>query len=426
MGLVVLWAGLGCAASAPPPGGPKSAATAPAPAPAAAPPPAGAPAPGGTIIRGSLEQLFGRESSGLTPRPLEFSDGKFTAEVESSAAPTAKRSSESWAVTVPIGSALPISCYVYDKQTDGAATVVRFIRLIKEGTKDLTIKQVLPTEAGAVGEDPYMIAELVYSKAMPAGPVIGQIKMMVRPSFDAPLFCFHDEPGYTQTFKRVTLGLARALKARTPSPPPELVEIWVAHLGDMPVGYDKRTIGTDASGNAYDQTISCGLIPRSLQELSATDEVEVERRDAKGRVQQIDSVAMEGEEIESQLQLARQGAGREYTVKGKVSGKEISARFKSKEKEGLPSGILVASRLRALAAGKARELKVEEFHPSISPQQPIDVVYRSKDGSRDLTMTLGKIEATGHLDEHGMLDRSSVPLGGTVMRQERILIRGAP
>jgi len=254
------------------------------------------------------------------------------------------------------------------------------------------------------------------------------IKMMVRPSVDAPLFCFHDEPGYTQTFKRVTQSLARALKARTPSPPPKLVEIWTAHLGDMPVGYDKRTITTDARGNTYDQTISCGLIPRSLQDLSATDEVEIERSDAKGRVQQIDTVATEGEEIESQFQLTRQGTGRDYAVKGKLSGKEISARFKSKEKEGLPSSLLVASRLRAaLLGGKSSEIKVEEYHGDLSPQAPLEVVYRRKGATgRDVTLRLGQLEASGRLDERGMVEQVSLPVGATSMHQERILFRGSP
>jgi hypothetical protein len=367
-----------------------------------------------------------REVSGLAARPLDFPGGVFVGEVEAAGAPSLKREGDAWAISVPIGGESPIACFLYDKAIDGAASMVRFIRLLKEGAKGLAIQGIIPTDVGVIGETAYAMVAVSYTVASPRGTAGGLAKMMVRPDVDAPLLCFHDEIGYVETFKRVTQRLALSLKPRQPTPPPAFVEVHVIRLGDIPVGFDRRTIVTDAHGVKYDQTVSCQLLPRSAQDLSGTDSVETERSDASGRLIQLDSVEIEGEEIESQFRLTRQGTSREYAYEGKQSGKAVSGRFKAKEKDGLPSSLLVSSRLRAtLLTGKTVELRVEEYHPSLAPE-PLEVIYRRKGDGGAVTMSLGQLQASGRLDERGMVDQMSMPIGGTTMRQERVLVRGTP
>jgi hypothetical protein len=414
-------AALGCATSRSPAAGgaaaPPAATAAPAPgAGTATSPPAG----------GLFQSMLGRESSGLTIHAVEFPGGKLSGKVESAAAPTVKRQDNAWALTIPIGSEAPISCFVQDKGIDTAASLLRFVRLVKDGATGVTVQGVAPTDAGVIAESAYMMIALSYTKPSPRGLAGGQVKVMVRPDADAPLLCFHDEVGYGETFKRVTRSLAGSLKAQQPSAPPQFVEIQIARLGGVPVGFDRRTVNTDLHGVKLDQTISCMLLPRSPLELSGSDRVVSERSDVHGRVLQIDSVEVEGEELSSQLQLTRNGIGREYVFKGKQSGKEISGHFRSKEKEGLASSILVADRLRStLLSGKSPEIKVEEYHAGLSPQ-PLEVTYRRKGDGRGITLMLGQLEAHGRLDESGIIDQVSMPIGGTSMQQERVLIRGTP
>jgi hypothetical protein len=305
--------------------------------------------------------------------------------------------------------------------------VLRFIRLVKEGSKEIAIQSIAPVEAGAIGETPYIMVEVSYTKGSPTGLLGGLVKMIVRPDADAPLLCFHDEVGYRATFKRVTQGLARALKVSKPSPPPELVEIQITRLGELPVGFDRRTVTTDAHGDKIDQTIGCLLMPRSPQEAAGSDHLSTERSDARGRLLAIDVVEAEGEEIGTQINLTRDGAGRAYRFKGKHAGKEISGHFKSKEREGLPSALLVADRLRTtLLAGRSTEIKSQEYHASLAPDRPVEVTYRRAGEARDVTMTLGQMELTGRLDEQGFVEAASMSLGGMALRQERVLIRRTP
>src|SRR5262249_32822183 len=157
-----------------------------------------------------------------------------------------ERQSDMWALTIPIGTEAPISCIVFDKKIDGARGLVAFIRLIKERAKAGTaIQEIVPTDAGAIGETAYAMAALSYTTPSAKGLLGGLTKMMIRPDDDVPLLCFHDEVGYLATFKRVTQGLALSLKARQPTPPPAFVEIQVMRLGELPIGYERRTITTD-------------------------------------------------------------------------------------------------------------------------------------------------------------------------------------
>src|SRR5262245_18122911 len=160
------------------------------------------------------------------------------------------------------------------------------------------------------------------------------------------------------------------------------------------------------------------LLPRTEKDLVPTDRFGAERSDRAGRILSIDSIESHGKEVEAQYKATRQGQSRVYVYTGKQSGKDVSGKFKTKENKGLASSSLVAGRLRdQLITGKVSELTIEEYHPTISPQ-PLEVVYKRKGGDgRDVVLRLGQLEASGHLDEQGLVDRVSMPVGGMVMSE---------
>lgn len=365
-----------------------------------------------------------REASGLGMQPLQVPGGALSGQVEAVAPPVIQREGETWSIAIPIGSQMPISCIAFDKPIDGAATLMKFIGLAKQGAKGITVRGIVPTDAGAIEESAYMTVKLEYTQPTDKGLLGGQVKMMVRPDADASLFCYQDEVGYAATFKRVTTGLARSLRSAHPTPRPNYVEILVTHLGDTPIGFERRTVSSGAQGGKIDEVVECQFLPRTAEDLLATDTVHIEQSDSSGRLVLVDSVAAHGEEVESQFHLSRRGK-RDYTFEGKQSGKPVSGTFKSKEKEGLASALLVANRLRALLGGKGAELGVEEYHPTLAPK-PLDVVYRKAGDGSGITLLLGKLQAKLRLDERGMLTDFSIPLAGTTMREERILARGTP
>jgi hypothetical protein len=389
--------------------------------------PAAAPGTSGKFEKGDVEAMAARERPAMSRQPVVFSDGRLSGDVEAAAPPTLQRQNGFWQIDVPIGTRAPVTCFVYDEVIDGAGSISKFTKSLRASAQNLNVKAIVPTGAGAVGEDGYMTALITHTTRVPAGVLSGQLKMLVRPDTDAPMLCFHDEVGYAETFKRVTLGLALALKAKKPHPAPQYVEIHVARVGDVFVGFDRRTIENDAHGKKIDVTHSSMLIPVSVDQLNAEDHVDIEFSDAAGRVTHVENIEGEAGEITTHVKMSRSGNGRDYSVTGKHSGKDISGAFKCKEKEGLASQMLVAARLRdGLLSGKARELKVEEYHGGLSPLAPVDVTYRAGAKRGDMTFFMGALEATGHVDARGMQDSFSLPVGSLVLRLERVLARGTP
>jgi hypothetical protein len=345
--------------------------------------------------------------------------------IEAAADPVLKREGGAWLIAASIGSEIPVSCILHDKPIDGAGSLVGLVELVKQTAKDITVQEVMPTAAGAIGETAYISATLSYTKPSPRGTLGGQLKMFVRPDLDASLVCFHDEVGYIESFKRVAHGLAQSLKVKQPSPTAQFVEIQVMTLGELPVGFTRRTIYVEATGTTLDQAISCMLLPRTPKDLIPSDRFGAERSDRAGRVLSIDSIEAKGQEVQSQYKATRQGNSRVYVYVGKQSGKDVSGKFKSKEDKGLPSSHLIAGRLRdQLMTGKVAELTIQEYHPTISPQ-PLDVVYKRKGAdAHDVVFRLGQLEASGHLDEQGLVDRVSMPIGGMIMSEARVFVRG--
>src|SRR5262245_45074849 len=86
--------------------------------------PSGTSSPGGATPKpaegaeGPFRELLAREAAGLARRPLAFPDGRATGEIEVAAEPALKREGEAWLISAPIGSAIPVSCILYDKPID--------------------------------------------------------------------------------------------------------------------------------------------------------------------------------------------------------------------------------------------------------------------------------------------------------------------
>src|SRR6185503_15088875 len=136
-----------CATSPAPRTSPAAGAAAPAPA---------ASTPASQVETGPFPQLMAREASGLRAWTLQFPGGPLSGAVEAATPPSVQREGESWTVTIPIGSAIPVSCVVFPKAVDGAGTLLRFIRTAREGAKGITVRSIVPTDVGVVDETAYM------------------------------------------------------------------------------------------------------------------------------------------------------------------------------------------------------------------------------------------------------------------------------
>src|SRR5262249_53789223 len=150
---------------------------------------------------------------------------------------------------------------------------------------------------------------------------------------------------------------------------------------------------------------------------------ETERWEQGGRLVEAGFAYSQGGELEVDIALKKIGP-QEYSYKGKHSGKDVSGKFKTKGKKGLASGKMVASIVASeLLSGKAREVKIEEYHPSLNPEGPIEVAYQTQSkADRRIKATLGQMSLVGTADAHGELEKIEMPMGPITITQERVFV----
>jgi hypothetical protein len=200
------------------------------PAPAEAAPAEAPPAPL------DVKALFAREVEPLAPQAFSSPEAGFSGQVEASAPVTVLRGEGYTQLTIPVGTDMPLECFVYDERRDAAGTLQGVVQSVGE---ELTLRMVRPSGVAVLKEAPALFLELVYSSERDGKPSAGHVKLMVHADNSLPVLCTHDEPGYTESFRRIASGLATALEPSQPRyPTPRYSEVQVMKVQGLPVGFE--------------------------------------------------------------------------------------------------------------------------------------------------------------------------------------------
>jgi hypothetical protein len=393
-------------------------------APAGSPEPAATSSTGsGTVEKGEVQELYARE---LPPGPkTTLSIGNVTGEVESSTPPKGAAGEDSIKFEFPLAHA-NVTCFVYPGQIDPGTQVLKIPRAMagKFDVRSVTAKDVV-----VVGDDVAIFVEAQYLVKTQQGQALGDLKAMVYTGSTpgTPMLCVHDELGYTDTFKRVTLGMAASLKRTGVAPRTQkYLEIYVEKLNGNPTGFSRERIVEGANGVVFEQ-ISTDLIPRSPVDLGATDTAIAEIWDRTGGISEIHYAHGEGEEVDTMV-LKRVGANG-YSYDGTHHGKKVHGDFKTKGARGLRTQVEEHAAIRALLSSKEKaksDLRFEMYSPGIDPTAPVEervqVVSRA---DRKVTVNMGELQIAEVLDENGKMARGEMPIGRVSLTMERVLVRGA-
>jgi hypothetical protein len=374
-----------------------------------------------------LPALMARELPAPLPRArVSLFKGKVTTEVEA-AGPTKledgtlAENGKAADLTVPLGTGADMSCYVYPEATDPASTVADILQKLG---KIVRIERVRLSHVEVVGDHPAMYFDADYSSTGETGREVGLFKIMLYASRETPVFCQHDEVGYRASFRRITQGLVKSMKAPSDGPPPRFVEVHILRMGDQPVGFEQRATRRAENGNVQTWQKTALFLPRSPRELAFSDHLQSDFFDTDGNLRFLSAVEVEDDQLTTEIEAERATDGR-YLVKGKHGGEEVKGAFRSKGKRGPLTWSASSRELRKLLAGKVRELSLEEYHPGFDPIRPMQVVYRRGEG-RAVTMTFGPIEVKATLDENGLIEQAEVPMGDLRVTSRRAFLRGTP
>lgn len=413
----------GCATTAP------SKTEAPAGAPAeATPPPASteaAPAPAAQPAeKPDLKALAARELAPLPKQKLSAPDGAFTGEVEAAGAPTFQQQQGVLIVSVPLGTRSPLTCFVYSQPLDAGDSLYRMVQMAGQRTE---LHLVRTTDIRLIGDSPAVYAEAQYLVNMPQGKAAGQAKMMVHTNDLVPLVCSHDEMGYSESFKRITSGLAGSLQSAAGKPEaPRYFEFNLIRVQGHPVGFEKRVMRDAAGGARLTEVETSFFFPRSPKEMMVQDTVSTELADKDGKLVARDYARATNGEVDIQMSL-EQVKGREYHYEGKHSGKELNGNFTAPADLATESGSARLVRER-LMPGKDKELTLHLYSPAANPVAPVEQVLRKEPGAgpREVSVEMGSVKGTLTVDAQGMIEKAVLPMGSLEMVQERVSVSGTP
>jgi len=369
-----------------------------------------------------LQATIARE---LQPLPKQTIGGNalgFTAQIEAASAPAYEPGEDSHTIQVPVGTESPIICEFHDERVDAASTIGRIVSNVATVVQPQAIR---PIEVVALNGAPAMFVEIDYLAQQDGGNAFGQLKLMVYTSADASFICNHDEPGYSQTFRRIVSDMTRSVKvAKTSEGKPRFLDLQSVFLHDVPVGFNERTVYPAEDGVELSESVTAMLVVRSATDVIGGDIIVREWTDKKGTLVQLKHVKAENGELVSNLDVTRDGDT--YSYSGTWNGKPLQGSFESKG--GVPGEVAHWKILREqLLSGKKTELTVHAYSPSANPAGPVKVVYR-KTGTepRAVEMEVGPMKINGTLDAMGVMDHVEAALGRTVLRNERIYTSGKP
>lgn len=394
-----------------------------APAPASAPAAPSAPAEPLT-----LEAARARELAPLGKQRLADPNGLFTGEVEGSGAAKYESGEGYTSFTLPLGEASELMCFVYDHPIDAGGALLAVAQAITQD-ENLRIQRVYPTGVVESGGVPAVFLDVDYLAPTEGGMAPGQAKLMVRASNRLPVLCAHDELGYTQSFRRISLGMANALvtPGESAPPAPRYAEIQVVRLGQYEMGFEWWEVRDAEGGKRTTENTALLMMPRSTTQLMVQDTSFTTTADAKGQLLEMAYAKARDGELAVQVKVNREAAGA-YRYEGTHGGKPVQGAFQSKR--GLTHELSTAAAVREkLLTGKVKELAFDFYRPSGDPTKPAEVVYRKAEGApRAVTVTSEGVTFTGTVDAKGLVEKVEMPLpGGQVkMTVERVFSRGEP
>lgn len=393
---------------------------APAPPPAAPSTDAGPQAPAKKMI--DVQELLARELKPLAKQKIQAADVGLSGEVEAVAAPQVSKQDKVTMIEIPVGTQAAIQCFVHPEEIDAGGTVAQ---LLREAGKQVDLQEVRTAAIHVVKDSPVVFVRAVYLDK-PTHSLVGEYKIAVYPDSTTPVFCAHDEAGYSESFQRIVEGFVGSLKrAGATTPTPRMVEIHLTTVDGHLIGFERRETVDVKKGESTSEQTSCMLLPRSATELMTDDTIDIQQYDAKRRVVEQKHVKSVNGEVTTVLSAKRKGA--EYVVTGKADGKEVSATFKPADRAGLASRPLVTQWLKErLLGGKTKQLKVEEYQPDLDAAKPVEIVYDRTGTGREIQLTVGKAQVKAVLDELGLVEKMEMPAGKSTVSGTRAFLRGKP
>jgi len=239
--------------------------------------------------------------------------------------------------------------------------------------------------------------------------------------------CTQDEPGYVQTFHRAATRVALELgRARASGEPASYRTVYVTSIKGAPVGFERSVYRKAKDGSRTGFTFTAMVVPRTPSELMLQDSQASSHIGKDGYIDEKKSRVVANGEVQLDLTLKRD-KGNGYSYSGRMSDKDLSGSFKTKDKHGIASDVAVVRAVKAeLMTGRKPQVQFEQYMPDADPTAPMVVTMR-RDGAgpNAVTVETAKLKMTGVVDASGDLTSLDMPMGPINLAQERKFVEGS-
>ncbi|WP_437738156.1 hypothetical protein [Sorangium sp. So ce1335] len=366
-----------------------------------------------------LEKALAREADDLPAREIRAAD--WSARAFGAAEPTIERKEKLVAITIPLGTASQVECFVYNTMLDSGEVMRNFIELLDP--EKVEVSRVVPWEISVHRESPAVFVQALYLAPTGAGKAAGLLKIALHADKAHPIACLHDEVGYVRTFERLAKGLFDSFESKSAAPKPEYTDTVILRLDKTPVGFETSDLFKDEDGQRRWLSRSALLIPRDPRTLLIEDEASNVLIDPQGRLKGGIWIETSQGKANHRIELS-QKKNFQYEYAGEVEGKKIQGTFTPAAKAWLASPVTTASDLaRLLKKNGPFDLKQQEYMPNVDPTKPVDVQY-ARDASGAVTVNVSSVRMVGSLAPDGRPESFEVSAGPPKLTLQRAYTRG--
>ena len=380
-----------------------------------------------------LKDARAREGKTVQPQPFKSKDNWFSASVPATVLGEIIKEQESYSIEFDIGGDTPIYCEVVPDGFDMADMLRR--------TLDLTLKQVEEiqgkiearrldfSDAGAVGNVPFLETRWIYRANDGTEPRVGGLKQVAFEKHGHGVYCAHVDIGFAQTFKTVTRALAESFEAPTVAPPPYYMEISTMALGGKKVGIAISRLERDADGDTKATQMAAMLAASPDGSLHSLDALNLAWLRPDASLINGSHFLSEDGELSTKVELRHTDDG--WVVQGEWGGKQLDEKLGADAHPG--NWVEQALGLRKLLAAKnavGAEHSIALWTEN-APMQLTDVKTRviAKKRKNEYTAqsTIDRKNAELTLDaKSGMTKAADIPTVGSMTAHfERIYESGS-
>lgn len=337
----------------------------------------------------------------------------------------------SYTIEINFGAESAAYCELAPDGFDMADMLRRTLELtlqnVTENQGKLEARELEFTDAGAIGNLPYLKARWLYRVFDGKEARVGALNQFVTTKDGHGLYCANLDIGYVKSFDALTRSLAESLQTATAAPAPYYQEISVASLNGQKTGVTLMTLEKDADGDTKTEEVTAMLVPAPGGALHSQDAVHKEWVHPDATL--INAAHFVAQNGELSVSVGLKAEEDTWVIEGQLQGKDVKVNLPPESHPG--SWVAQALEIRKVLAGE-NPIGAEHSIPlwlAAEPSKLTDARTKvlAKSGADDYSAraVAGELEAAVILNKSGAVSVAELQMGAMKVKIERVFVSGS-